>query len=123
VNPDELAALCERVANAETPTETPEIRLCCPRGHFIAAVSPYIEEADGRSTLGMARAEGRYQHWASARGPRPNNPGWTLTTTPRGKSVTLSCRRCPRWTLTRDYQRFAVELAVHALAGHREYRL
>jgi len=144
VNPDELAALCQRIDAVNPP---PEIRVCCPRGHFIAAVGIAAPKLSGPrlgfptpagDELLLIAADGRYHHYRSATGawyqgitdmcsspPKtpPKNSGFRQTFTPRGTVVTLSCRRCPRWTLVRDYQRLAVELAVYALEGHREYRL
>jgi hypothetical protein len=129
VNPAELAALYERITDA---ADDPEIRLSCPRGHFIAAIALVVAQTiarlpDGQNSwqniLGMSAARGRYHHHDSPRRhPTPPNPRFTVTSTPRGKFATMTCDRCPGWTLTRDYDRLATELAVYALAGHPEYR-
>ena len=73
MNPDELAALCQRVDAADPP---PEIRLCCPRGHFIAAVSIIAPKIYGArqgmrpvaddDDLTIAPAHGHYHHYVSA---------------------------------------------------------
>ena len=143
MNPDQQALLCERVGAATQPLE---IRVCCPRGHFLAAVSiaapRFLEPLPGLPPLTgddllLVVAEGRYHQRRSAvtawyEGivgdgpvliPRPN-PDFALSFTEHGEVVVLSCRRCPGWTpQPRNYQRIAAELATHALAGHREYRL
>lgn len=118
---DELAALLKRVAN-----EHPEIQLCCPRGHFIKAVQIgalgpmlWIYPAIGRQHQTM-RAIRPGQRGGTH--PKRDDSGFTQDGGPLG-TVTLSCKRCPRWTLTRDAQRLAAELAVYALSGHREHKL
>ena len=124
MNTDELAALCQRVRDEQPP----EIQVCCPHGHFIVAVAI----TGGSAPFGplmMWPALGRDHHLRVRRiptgAPEPDvdNPDFTVTETPQGLAVALSCRRCPRWTLVRDYQRLAAELAVYALAGHTEHRI
>lgn len=137
VNTDELAALCERIGNEQL-----EIRLCCPRGHLIVAVAVGVVSFGGELMLVMAPAVGRDHSWSRRligdKHELAGNPGFTVNDDPHrpgllrparssshdpfGRTVTLSCRRC-RQQSVRDYQRLAVELAVYALAGHREHKL
>jgi hypothetical protein len=126
VNPDELAALSERVANNDelaalvsyVANEHPEIRLMCgPGGHFIKAVQIgalgpllWIYPAIGRRHETTGPIPAGQRPWPARR----EDSGFTQDGGPDG-SVTLSCKRCPRWRLTRDAKRLAVELAVYAL--------
>ena len=137
MNTDELTALCERIRNKQL-----EIRLCCPRGHFIVAVAVGVVSFGDELMLVMAPEVGRHHSWSRRLiGDKPElagNPGFTVNDDPHrpglsrparssshdpfGRTVTLSCRRC-RQKSVRDYQRLAVELVVYALAGHREHKL
>jgi hypothetical protein len=121
VNPDELAALWARVDAADPP---PEIRLCCPRGHFLVAVA-LATLTTTRELLWVTPAKGRYHSPAAATFKHlDEHPHLHIDNTgPNGSTVTFSCRRCPNWKPVFGYQRLSVELAVYALAGHREYRL
>jgi hypothetical protein len=129
VNPDELAALLEHFPVGLGP----EIQLQCPRGHFIVDLALGATAGGGELPLIMWPAAGR-DHHVSKRAVvigtpdeiaelAAGNPGFVVKEGPDGLKVTLSCNRCPRWTLERNYQRLAVQLAVYALAGHPEYRL
>jgi hypothetical protein len=121
MNTSELATLYERVVN-----EHPEIRLHCPHGHFIVSLTLGVISMAGSKMPTMAPAVGRSHRWGRRLcGDRPEsigNPDFVASREPRGMTVKLSCRRCGSWKPKYDYQRLATELAVHALAGHREYR-
>jgi hypothetical protein len=114
------------------------IDVCCPRGHFVGAVLVFALPAawppgwplppgvppPPEPLLLMLTAVGRRHGMTPLLpGQRPLEArnGVTERGGPRG-TVSLSCRRCPRFTLTRDYQRFAAELAAVALSGRAEYR-
>jgi hypothetical protein len=55
VNPDEFAALRERLRE-RTFHERPEIRLCCPLGHFITAVTLLVSTPEEWDQLGAGQA-------------------------------------------------------------------
>jgi hypothetical protein len=141
VNTEALTALRERIRN-----EPKQIRLCCPRGHFIITVELIVLPPEERASAewhaqavqqgwafddqdqfwimhGVGRHHHRDERLIREKTEQIGNPDFTVKVTPRGLTATLTCRRCPHWVLTRDHQRLAAELAVHALAGHREHRL
>jgi hypothetical protein len=120
---NELARL--RDAIGEQPRE---IRICCPRGHFIADVE-LVASGDDTATLvepilmlpsGPSKAAA-LTHQSGAHG------FWALLDPGRhaagSKTVQLACThsRC-RYRGVFSYVRLAIELASAALAGDREYR-
>jgi hypothetical protein len=126
------ATLCDRVR-----AELPEIRLCCPRGHFLVAVTLSAAVVNSTPILAMVPAVGRHHAWSRRlvgdRPERAGNRSFVVAAGPQrlgrsgdplGRTVTLTCKRCPRWApKPRDYQRLAAELAVPALAGHPDHRM
>jgi hypothetical protein len=129
---DEIAALFERVANdhelaallVRVANEHPEIHLHCPRGHFIKAVQIgalgpmlWIYPAIGRRHEVMRAIRPGQRPY-----PEREDNSFTQDGGPLG-TITLSCKRCPSWKLTRDAHRLAAELAVSALAGQQKYWL
>jgi len=134
VNSGELAALIKRIG-AEQPGE---VRLCCPRGHFIVTVAIVTIVPGGLTAaipLMLVAAVGRDHTFAKRPiliDPSPEqlaqldagNPNFVLGVGRNGNpTVTLSCRRCHHWNPVYDYQRLAVHVAMSALAGHEEHRI
>ena len=122
-DPD-MAALCWRIWR-----EPQWIQVCCPRGHFIKAVRLWaLPLPPGAEMIIMFPAMGRRHGLTPLRpGQRPregDDNGFTMRGEGPGGTVTLSCRRCPRWKpAVRDHQRLAAELAFSALAGHQQHRI
>lgn len=115
MNTDELAALCERVGDAQ-----PEIRLYCPSGHFIAHVA--LSAADGKLSMRWLRPRKELRRLASRQ--QSVLYGAVLATADTTAKALLECghRRCGYRGMFNN-QRLAAELAVYALAGHRKHRL
>lgn len=105
--------------------QSKEIRVCCPRGHFIVAVSLSPLRYEGELWLMMLPAVGRDSRFTRRLGVEGiGNPEFEVVDDDAGRlHVQLACRKCRRYQPRREYRRLAVELAAAALDGHTEHRL
>jgi hypothetical protein len=91
-----------------------QIRVQCPRGHFIADVEIYV---DRQGSMWMTQLS------AFSRGVWAQEVADTddpeITDKVRATCASLKCR----YEGSFDYERTAIELAVYALGGHSKYRL
>jgi hypothetical protein len=108
--------------------ETPqEIRVLCPRGHFIAHIGLYVFD-DGYEDPSTApiRMHPRGPEKQYVGNLHESNHGFRMALhhPTQSYNVRLDCTnsRC-RYTGSFDFITLAVELAGEALAGHAEYRL
>jgi hypothetical protein len=107
-----------------------QIRVLCPRGHFIANVLLGADDelthmrpqpSNRAPTLTFDEFAARLAGDFSADDRRAYH-GWVDVYDAGGHRVRTQCRKCG-YSRRLDARRLAVELAVYALAGHSEHRL
>ena len=106
-------------AAADDAVALGEVRVLCPRGHFIANVA--VIRLNGTLTLLRPRGKDR-EHFGDVFDD-PNH-GFRFDDRARRLRVRLQCQRekCP-YDGSFDYQALGSELQDAAAAGHREHRM
>jgi len=128
VNPLRANEIRDRIQ--QTPQD---IRMRCPRGHFIADV--WLEVPDGQDTIAMwprgrpqqpyepvRNLTGWYGFWMSLSRSNVRHRGQQPSGLQDASRWTCQNARC-RYSATISCTSLALELAAAALAGQREYRL
>lgn len=102
-----------------------EIRVLCPRGHFIAHIGLYVHEHNN----GEPGADGIRMH---PRGPdkeyvgdlRAGHHGFSMALDGPNYNAGMRCtnKRC-KYSGSFNFFELSTELAAAALSGHAEYRL
>jgi hypothetical protein len=117
VNLEQAGAIRDRLRG-----DPRDIRVLCPRGHYIAHIRLHVPDTAPEPSISM-QPRGRSRRMLSTDQKRADVYGVHAYTPARGRRyVRVQCPQCP-YDGKFDYEKLAVELAVHALAGHAGHQL